>query len=638
MFCTGCGSPINSHEHFCHHCGKQLSSMNGGHPPYRQKTAPWVIFTGLAVLALFFYFTWAGAQYNDLEQPAKKQLETIKQGKIPEAYYEYTSKQFQAATSLEQFRQFVKMHGVIADYKNFTFNEPEIDDKRGVLTGQLYGANDEKVDIKFYLYRQEDEWKIDSFQILDAGQEVVESSALDSKEKEAILNPIEDQLQDLKRGDLNDAYADVAEGFKKVTSLDQFKDFIKQYEVLEKYRSYNVVEQIKQGDKAAVRIDLVDEKGKTGIEYYLIKENNDWKIWSLQVVTPMDSMPPPSLMTAPVQAQLQALKDQEIDRAYQEYTSEEFKKITTIDTFRAFMKNFPLFTHYASVDYKQPRIEDTGGKLLIVLKGTDGKTATVEYTLGVSDGQWKIWGLRLVDFEPTEQKETSEESKGDLDSSVLEGVATEQLNAISTNELRKAYDQYTSPEFKNATSFDTFSQFLSAYPVFGKHDSVKFGKMSVENNIATIKATLEDDSHLYSADYDFIKVNDKWKILRIQLVASDAQAALHSSYFGSIAMSNDVTESGDIKNPVTTFTDLSKNIYATVFVNGEQGDIVTVVFKHNNTQSAIKPVSSSPLPKDGEFRTSFSFTPPPQGWPKGDYQLELTSTNGQQKVYPFRVE
>lgn len=638
MFCTGCGSPINSHEHFCHHCGKQLSSANGGHPPYRQKTAPWVIFTGLAVLALFFYLTWAGAQYGDLEQPARKQLETIKEGKIPEAYYEYTSKQFQAATSLEQFRQFVKSHGIIADYKDFSFDEPVIDDKRGVLTGKLSGAGGEKTDVKFFLFRQDDEWKIDSLQIVDNAQEVVDAKNLDPKEKEELLGPIEDQLQDLKRGDVEDAYKDVSEGFKKVTSLDQFKEFIKQYEVLENYRTYNVVENMRQGDRAAVKIELVDQKGKTPIEYYLVKENNAWKIWSLQVLLPAEAMPPVSLMTEPVQAQLQALKDNHVDQAYNDYTSDEFKKITTLETFKNFMVNFPVFTQYESIDYKQPRVEDTGGKLIVVLKGADGKTATVEYTLGVTEGKWKIWGLRLVDFDHPDQEEKTEEN-GDLKASTLEAVANDQLNAITNNDLQKAYDQYTSPEFRDATNFEAFTRFLNAYPIFAKHDSIKFGKMNVENNVATLKGTLQGaDNRLYAVDYDFVKSNDEWKILRIQLVAAEAEDAVKGAYFGTITMGNEVSDNGDIKDPTTTFNDSSKNIYANIYVNGSQGDIVTVTFRHNNTQSAIKPVSSSPLPKDGEFRTSFSFTPPPQGWPKGDYQLELNSSNGQQSVYPFKVE
>jgi hypothetical protein len=637
MFCTGCGSPINSHEHFCHHCGKQLSSANGGHPPYRQKTAPWVIFTGLAVLALFFYMTWAGAQYGDLEKPARKQLETIKEGKIPEAYYEYTSKQFQAATSLEQFRQFVKSHGIITSYKDFSFNEPVIDDKRGVLTGTLTGAEGAKTDVKFFLFRQDDEWKIDSLQIVDSAQEVVDAKALDPKEKDAILNPIEDQLQDLKRGDVDDAYKDVSEGFKKVTSRDQFAEFIKQYDVLANYRSFNVLEQMRQGDRAAVKIELVDQKGKTPIEYYLIKENDAWKIWSLQVLMPTEAMPPPSLMTEPVQAQLEALKNNQPEQAYNDYTSDEFKKITSLDTFKNFMVNFPLFTNYASIDYKKPRVEEAGGKLLVVLKGADGQTATVEYTLGVSEGKWKIWGLRLVDFDQPEQKEETQQEKSDLESSTLESIAKDQLYAITSNDYQKAYDQYTSPEFREATNFETFTRFLNAYPIFAKHDSIKFGKLTVENNVATIKGTLQGaDNRLYAVDYDFIKNNDQWKILRIQLVAAEAETK--SSYFGSINMGNEVTASGDISKPTTIFTDPSKNIYANIFVNGSQGDVVTVTFRHNNSQSAIKPVASSPLPKDGEFRTSFSFTPPPQGWPKGDYQLELNASNGQQSTYPFKVE
>lgn len=643
MFCTGCGSPINSSEHFCHHCGKQLSSGNGAnHPPYRQKTAPWVFVTGLAMLGLLFYFTWAGAQYGDLEKPAKDQLESIKGGKIPEAYYEYTSKQFQAATSLEQFRQFVKSHPIISQYSDFTFGEPVIDDKRGVLIGSLASPTGERVEIKYFLFRQDDEWKIDSFQIVDEPQtqEVIEASKIESKDKEAMLTPIEDQLQDLKRGDIDDAYVDVADGFKKATSLEQFKEFVGQYKILGQYRSFNVLEQFRQGDRAAVKLELTDDDLKIPVEYYLVKENDKWKIWSLQVLMPAENMPAPSLMLEPVQGQLAALKNNEIEKAYNEFTSDEFKKITSLEAFKTFMVNFPLLTQYEVVDYKQPRVEEAGGKLLVVLKGKNEQSATIEFTLGLTQGQWKIWGLRLVDFDgKTEDTKESANQDPDLNAKMLESIAKDQLNAISSKDFKKAYDQFTSTQFQAATNYDVFTNFLSAYPIFSQYKALKFGNMTVENNVATLKGTFEGaDERNFNVEYDFIKDRDQWKILRIQLVAAEDKPSVANSYYGAITMGNDIDSEGNIANPTTAFKDTSKSIYANIFVNGTKGDIVSVIFRHNDTQSSIKPVSSSPLPKDGEFRTSFSFTPPPQGWPRGDYQLEINSSSGQQSIYPFRVE
>lgn len=638
MFCTGCGSPINTNEHYCHHCGKQLNTGSAGHPPYRQKTAPWVFVTGFALLAMLFYITWSGAQYGDLEKPAREQLETIKEGKIPEAYYEFTSKQFQAATSLEQFRQFVKSHGIIADYKDIVFGEPVIDDKRGLLIGKLTPEKGQPVEIKFFLYRQEDEWKIDSFQIMDEANHIVDSATQDPKDKAAILSSIETQLQDFKKGDVDDAYSNVSEGFKKATSLQQFQEFIKQYEILKNYRNYNVIDQQQEGDKAAVKLELVDKDIKIPIEYYLVKENNNWKIWSLQVLLPAENMPAPSLMLEPVQGQLKALNENQIEKAYNDYTSDEFKKITTLDAFKTFMVNFPLFTQYKSVDYKQPKLEESGGKLLVVLKGENNKTATVEYTLGISEGKWKIWGLRLVDFDAKDKKEKSKDET-DLDQQKLQAIATDQLEAIKAQNFKKAYDQYTSSQFRDATNYDSFTRFLNAYPVFTKYDTVKFGKMSVDNNLANLKGYLEGaDNRKYLLDYDFIRDDQAWKIQRIQLTAAENEKQSTAEYYNNVSMGNEVNENGDIQNPTSSFKDVSKNIYANIFINGEKGDVITVTFRHNNTQSAIKPVSSTPMPKDGEFRTSFSFTPPPQGWPKGDYQLEMVSSNGQKSIYPFKVE
>lgn len=639
MFCTGCGSPINSSERFCHHCGKQLATGDGGHPPARQKTAPWVFVTGLALLALLFYVSWASAQYGDLEKPARGQLETIKEGKIPEAYYEYTSKQFQASTTLEQFRDFINSHQIISQYNNFSFGEPEISDNRGIISGELEAASGEKIGIKYFLFRQDDEWKIDSFQIVDAAQEVVESTDMSPKEKEAILDPIEEQLQDLKRGDVNDAYEGVSEGFKKVTSLPQFEEFVKQYHILTQFRTFNILEQLRNGEKAAVKIELVNQDERIPIEYFLIKEDDAWKIWSLRVLMPAENLPPPSLMVEPVQGQLEALKSNEIEKAYNDFASDEFKNITPLETFKTFMVNFPIFTSYETVEYKKPRIEESGGKLLVVLTAADASTATVEYTLGVSEGKWKIWGLKLVDFNMKDKEPQQTEEAPVVDETALKALANEQLQAINQKDFRKAYDQYTSKQFRDVTSFETFKRFMDAYPIFTHDSDLDFGKMTVNNNIATIKALLNDEADKsYDVEYDFVQDQDQWKILRVQLLEPNQEAEQDNTYFGPITMGTALDESGTIIKPTTVFDDPKSDIYTNIYVNGVKGDVITVIFKHNDTQSAIKPVSSTPLPRDGEFRTAFSFTPPPQGWPKGDYQLEIRSSNGEGTIYKFKQE
>lgn len=109
-----------------------------------------------------------------------------------------------------------------------------------------------------------------------------------------VLPVIEDQLQDIRTGNIEKAYKNyTSEKFRKGTSFDTFKQLVKDFKVLSdnklfQYQSFYVEEGI-----AIFEGDLVSTDGQAvSVEYDLVKENGSWKIMGMQLYQSEQAMPP----------------------------------------------------------------------------------------------------------------------------------------------------------------------------------------------------------------------------------------------------------------------------------------------------------------------------------------------------------
>src|SRR5262249_17616035 len=108
--------------------------------------------------------------------------------------------------------------------------------------------------------------------------------------------------------------------------------------------------------------------------------------------------------------------------------------------------------------------------------------------------------------------------------------------------------------------------------------------------------------------------------------------------FAKAILGNKVDLRGIITDPTTEFADAHKDITMNLYVeHGKEGTGIEVVLEHIETGSTIPAVKTT-LEKDGDSVVSFVFSPPTQGWPKGNYKLHVTSTTGLQKDFTFKVK
>lgn len=82
------------------------------------------------------------------EKTSKQHLNLIKDGELEKAY-KFISKEFQDATSMKQFEQFVENYSILSENESYSFNERSVEDESGTVKGTLTAENDSEVAIEY---------------------------------------------------------------------------------------------------------------------------------------------------------------------------------------------------------------------------------------------------------------------------------------------------------------------------------------------------------------------------------------------------------------------------------------------------------------------------------------------------------
>ncbi|HTM64078.1 MAG TPA: DUF4864 domain-containing protein [Gammaproteobacteria bacterium] len=97
-----------------------------------------------------------------------------------------------------------------------------------------------------------------------------------------------------------------------------------------------------------------------------------------------------------------------------------------------------------------------------------------------------------------------------------------QLAAIREGDLEKAYS-YTSADFRRATSFDAFKEFVEQVPALSDNESASFPSRSINNNEGVVSGTIKaHDGSVTSIEYLLIHEDKKWKIEGIRINPADS--------------------------------------------------------------------------------------------------------------------
>jgi len=300
MFCTYCGTKVDENYKFCPGCGvllnpetitnippKDQHSSTPDTPQMKKKPMPfWFkIIALLAILALIgvtagILFTESWVDVVD------HQLEALRQGDIPKAYTAYTSKDFQSATSLDQFRSFVEAYPVFHNNKSAHFTQRSIEHNIGIIKGKLTSQEHVNTPIEYKLIKEDGKWKILSIRLLKP--ENIQN-AKETDHAEDLIEAAKSQLKDIQDGKFDEAYKKYAsDKFKNATSQEAFLMFVKRYPILSKYRVVSFHKPTIKNGVGTLSVILQSDQIAAYVKYYFIYENNQWKVWSMRILSPSE--------------------------------------------------------------------------------------------------------------------------------------------------------------------------------------------------------------------------------------------------------------------------------------------------------------------------------------------------------------
>lgn len=344
-------------------------------------------------------------------------------------------------------------------------------------------------------------------------------------------------------------------------------------------------------------------------------------------------------MTEVISEQLKAVKEDRLTEAYYGYTSKTFRDGTSLEQFKTFMGAYPVFSKNESVRFVDRNSEDDRGTLKAMIMDAKGIEIPVFYQLVKEDDQWHIENIKLI--EPTKNpldRGIDSLKKGEtFDSKPIEEVIQKQIQLIRGHDLKKAYEDYTSVDFRKNTTADEFEAFVKNNPNFANSISMHLYGLSFDNNMATMSGTMKQaNGAVDHLEYDLVQENGKWKIFHVKMIDSDMKGS--ELVFSKFAVGTTVNAENLVNTPQTVLDDKSEDIYFNLHVDGiKAGTEINVVFEHLDSHSKIDPVSKR-VSEDGSVILTFIFSPPAGGWPKGNYRLLVTSSSGETGSYDFKIE
>lgn len=93
-----------------------------------------------------------------------------------------------------------------------------------------------------------------------------------------------------------------------------------------------------------------------------------------------------------------SLREENIQKAYYKYTSDQFQEETSIREFKAIVNRHPPLKNNAAIQLSSIQFFEEIGQYTGILTSTSGEQMMIEYELIKSEGGWKILGFRLMNY------------------------------------------------------------------------------------------------------------------------------------------------------------------------------------------------------------------------------------------------
>lgn len=233
-----------------------------------------------ALLGLMLLIYYQSLGHKNVEQSLiSAQLEAIEEKRFTEAYYSYTSKDFQAATTLEGFKKFLSSFSLLTLPHTVKFEQSEAPGK----VHAILKAGRDELKLLFTLQKQDTGWKVQKIEVVNENDKKENTPDFDSS---LFLEPVKKHMEAIKEKNLEKAYHDyTAAAFQEATSFKDFDAFVKEFPVFSENANVDYKKLTFNNNIGTYEILMTDKNGSIyDLKYDIIAEYGVWKILQIQIV------------------------------------------------------------------------------------------------------------------------------------------------------------------------------------------------------------------------------------------------------------------------------------------------------------------------------------------------------------------
>lgn len=572
---------------------------------------------------------------EEIVQPLKSFLEDIRSSNFKEAYGKASS-DFKISMSSEKFSRFINTYDSLREWSDLSFSNPQIGKSIASVVAYLHFEDrEETLPITFTLIHEEGHWKVYGF-ILNRADETTPIAQIE--ELKDLLKVVNQDLAYLyKENTMSSYYKMTTKRYQEENPYESYVHFIEETHIFYEQQGATLLNGRAEKNSGKVRVSLASDEEVVPVEFSLALEEGKWKIDDIKILaapaaTPALNEQEMEDALAIIQPFLENLRDNAIGKAYHLFTSRGFQKVTSLKLFQAFLEDHPILKENI-----EPRVIDTGReddtRVLYLVYHKIPYSTSFEVKMVPEREGWKIQEISLETPEAIESPTIEKGEAIDMIQSVL--------NLLHSGSNEKFYEQVASMGFRQTTSYDAFLAYLSAHPVLQNNPKPFIEEMLQDRDHLYIETDLIDDSHTYSALFAFIYENNRWKISRMETKAEKrlssaplaAKVDLHQ-----IMVGQDIDDNGMIHDDQTVLTKTYDPIHVSVLLTASSPHAkVELRLSHEETNSGTHPVTGE-MDNEGNNILSFTFTPPPEGWPDGHYRATVATDANEILESPFLFE
>jgi hypothetical protein len=401
MYCEHCGTELTDDSKCCSQCGQAHSSERQPPLPVKPKRR-WLKWTlGIAALLLAGVY-WIGSTVVLPQNIIVQQLVSLKERQLTEAYYDYTSKDFQKTISLDSFKKYIKTNPVLQNPKSFLVEDEALQGSISTIRGYIIAEDGSSLEAIYKLIFEDERWKILSISPVE--RNVQEEIPQTSMTKE-MLEPVKSFLSEIQKPDFNNVYPTlVTKSFLENTPYTEFQKFAVKNPILTSFTDYEIVDHQLIRGRGELYVMLNPEHDEIPAAFTVIKENGSWKIFRASLGSPkeIEALQTKELFETVlipfVKNSITHLKNNDFERFHQESTSKSFQSDVDVALLQQLVQEYPLMSQFTDL---RARERGEAGDLVWIdmelKKGSD--SWVVEFTLGKDPDQWKILGMKMFELD-----------------------------------------------------------------------------------------------------------------------------------------------------------------------------------------------------------------------------------------------